>query len=112
MPVYTITDVKAQDWYRYREYLQKIRPIVEAHGGQYRVRGGKFIVKFGNWTPRRLVVIEFPSWDDLERFEASPEYGPVTQIRQSASTIVDVLFGHEARARHAFSPFFHQPRGL
>lgn len=61
---------------------------MEAHGGQYRVRRGEAIVKFGKWAPRRLVVIKFPSWDDLGQLETSPEYGQVAQIRQGPSTIV------------------------
>ena len=91
MSVYVITDIKVHDWDRYQEYVGRTRPIVERHGGRYHVRGGEVDVRAGDWEPDRLVVIEFPSKEDMDRFGASAEYQPVAAIRESAATTVSVV---------------------
>ena len=91
MSVYVISDIKVHDWDRYQEYVRKTRPIVESHGGRYHIRGGEVDVRAGDWKPDRLIVIEFPSKEHMEKFGSSAEYQPVAAIRESAATTVSVV---------------------
>jgi uncharacterized protein (DUF1330 family) len=54
---------------------------VAAYGGRYVVRGGAVEVVEGDWTPGRLVVLEFDSVAQARRWRASPEYGAAVQLR-------------------------------
>lgn len=91
MSVYVISDIKVHDLQKYEEYVQNVRPIVESYGGRYHIRGGEATVKVGDWKPNRLVVIEFPSNEQLEKFRTSPEYQPVADIRKSASEMISSI---------------------
>ena len=46
------------------------------------VRGGRVIPKEGNWQPRHLLMLEFPSLEQAERWYNSPEYKPLIAIRR------------------------------
>jgi uncharacterized protein (DUF1330 family) len=47
--------------------------------------------KEGGWTPRRLVVLEFPSMDEARRWYHSPEYAPVLAMRLKSARSKVVL---------------------
>jgi uncharacterized protein (DUF1330 family) len=86
MSTYLIADVDIHDEAAYDEYRQQVGPLVDAHGGRFLVRGGNCRALEGDWAPRRLVVIEFPSAEALQGFYDSPEYAPLIALRQSATT--------------------------
>ena len=88
MSVFSISDIRVENWDKYEEYVAKTRGIVESYGGKYHVRGGKITVNAGDWQPNRLIVIEFPSLEDMAKFREAPEYQPVAAIRKSASTMI------------------------
>jgi len=85
MAVYAIFDVEIRDMERYREYMQQVKPVIEAAGGRYLVRGGAHRVVEGEWFPRRLVLLEFPSMEALEGFYMSPEYQALKALRRKSS---------------------------
>ena len=91
MSVYTISDIQVHDAEKYKEYVGKMRPIVESFGGHYHVRGGEVTVRTGDWKPNRLIIIEFPAKERMAEFAASPEYQPVADIRKSASRMVSSI---------------------
>lgn len=86
MSTYLLVDITVHDPEQFAEYVQKARPLVEKHGGVYRVRGGDVTVKEGTWSPQRLVVVEFPSREHVDACLADPEYQPVVAIRHAAAT--------------------------
>ena len=49
------------------------------------VRGGKVGSNQGDWQPRLLVMLEFPSLEQAERWYNSPEYKPLIAIRENAA---------------------------
>ena len=61
MAAYISFDVEINDMARYQEYMAAIKPALEAVGARYLARGGAHTVYEGDWEPRRLVLIEFPS---------------------------------------------------
>ena len=48
-------------------------------------RGGRIEVLEGDWTPGRLVLLEFPSMDLARAWWSSPEYSEARLIRQATS---------------------------
>ena len=55
---------------------------MKRYGGQYLVRGGKVDELEGEMKAGRLVILEYPSLPDAERFYGSPEYRDVIKLRQ------------------------------
>lgn len=85
MAYYAIFDVTITDLAKYKEYMALVKPVIEAAGGRYLVRGGTHTVLEGDWNPTRLVVLEFPSSDAARSFYDSPEYRGLKSMRQSCS---------------------------
>jgi len=83
---YFIFDVEIQDPERYKEFMAKVKPALIEAGARYLVRGGRFKVYEGDWLPRRLVVIEFPSFTAAETFYYGPVYQGLKAIREACSS--------------------------
>ena len=56
-----------------KEYAIKARVAVEKYNGEFLIRGGKAKSNEGDSSPR-TVVIEFPSFNDVNLFYNSKEY--------------------------------------
>ncbi|WP_137895830.1 DUF1330 domain-containing protein [Ramlibacter sp. 2FC] len=82
MPAYVIADVEVVDSSGYEEYRQKVPATIAAYGGRYIARGGATEVLEGAWSPKRCVVLEFPSMAQVRAWWASPEYQPLRAIRE------------------------------
>jgi uncharacterized protein (DUF1330 family) len=85
MPAYVICDIGVHDPETYREYVARVPGTLEPFGGRFIVRGGDYEPLEGDWRPRRLVVIEFPSVENAKGWYSSPEYADAMQIRHRAS---------------------------
>jgi uncharacterized protein (DUF1330 family) len=85
MSAYVIAEIEVTDPAGYEEYRKQVLPVVTKYGGRFLVRGGKVDPKEGGWAPKRLVVLEFPSMEQAQRFYGSPEYAPLIRLRQNAS---------------------------
>jgi uncharacterized protein (DUF1330 family) len=66
----------------YEEYKKLVPPSLAAYGGRFVVRGGKTETLEGNWTPKRLVILEFDSAEQAKKWWASAEYAEAKAIRQ------------------------------
>lgn len=86
MAVYMIATIEVHDPERYKEYAALAGDSVAEHGGRYLVRGGATEVLEGDWSPRRVVVLEFPDRESLQAWYDSDVYREAKAIRQSAST--------------------------
>jgi uncharacterized protein (DUF1330 family) len=71
---YVIADVKVSDPNQYREYMALTPAAVAAAGGEFVVRGGRQAVLEGHWSPSRLVVIRFQSFEAAQAFYDSALY--------------------------------------
>jgi uncharacterized protein (DUF1330 family) len=85
MAAYIIADVQVTDSEQYEEYRKQVPAIIAAHGGRYLVRGGRVERLEGEFTPARLVVLEFPTIEALRAFYRSPEYAPLIAMRQGSA---------------------------
>ena len=86
MAAYVIVDVDIYDIEHFLEYQQAIRPLVEHAGGRYLARGGEFTVFEGDYQPNRLILIEFPSLEAIERFQHSDAYRALEDQRLACSS--------------------------
>jgi uncharacterized protein (DUF1330 family) len=85
MPAYVIADIEITDPAGYEEYRRRVPAIVAQYGGRYLVRGGASETLEGDWHPRRLVVLEFPSMAQARAWYDSEEYREPRAIRQRSS---------------------------
>ena len=85
MNAYIIADIEVHDLDSYQEYIKQAPSYVEKHQGKYLVRAGNTEVIEGDWQPRRLILLEFPSPENAMAFINDPEYAKVASIRQAAA---------------------------
>jgi uncharacterized protein (DUF1330 family) len=57
----------------------------EVHGGRFLARGGTIDVLEGDWSPRRLAMIEFPDKAAAVRWYHSAEYQKAKKERLGAA---------------------------
>jgi uncharacterized protein (DUF1330 family) len=95
MAVYMLIDVEVQDPDTYAEYLRRIPETVAQYGGRYVVRGGPIIPLTGDWTPERIVIVEFPTFEQMWTWNSSPEYRELAPLRlRSTKTRAVALEGY------------------
>jgi len=84
MAAYLMADVLPDDvdGYRSSGYLEAAKRTAGDHGGEYLARGGATTVLEGDWEPERMVIIRFPSMDDLRMWYDSAEYQEWAKVRQ------------------------------
>lgn len=85
MSGYIIARVEVADSDKYQEYMKLTPEIVAEFGGRFLARGGETRTLEGPQENRRVVVIEFPSFDRARAFYSSPVFSRAGQLRQEAS---------------------------
>ena len=91
---YVIADVDVTNPTAYEEYRSLVGATIAKYGGKYVVRGGPYEKIEGDWTPNRLVIIEFESVARAKEWYSSEEYaGPLKMRHQSASSNLIIVEG-------------------
>ena len=85
MAVYLIANIEVTDAAGYDRYRAQVPATVEKYGGRFLVRGGKVEALEGDYDPRRVVLLEFPSEERAKAWWSSPEYAPLMALRKGAS---------------------------
>jgi len=85
MPTYVIFDVDIKDVARYQEFMDGVKLALERAGAKYLARGGPHKVYEGDWQPRRIVLLEFPSQQAWEEFYNGATYQGLKAIRDECS---------------------------
>jgi uncharacterized protein (DUF1330 family) len=85
MPALIIVDIEVTDPVPYEDYKRLASASIAAHGGRYLVRGGRSEVLDGDWTPRRLVILEFDSMEKAKAWRNSPEYAEAKKVRETCA---------------------------
>lgn len=91
MAAYLIVDIEVTDPDAYQTYVGQVPPLVARHGGTYLVRGGAHEVIEGDWSPNRVVVLQFPDTAAAHAFLDDADYAPVKAIRHRAAHSNTVL---------------------
>ena len=86
MSAYVIFDVEIHDATRYQEFMKGVKPALEAAGARYLSRGGAHKVYEGDWVPRRIVMLEFPSVRAWEDFYGGDIYQGLKAVRDACSS--------------------------
>ena len=86
MAAIVIFDVEISDMEKYQEFMLGVKPALEKAGAKYLSRGGQHKVYEGDWEPRRIVLLEFPTLEDWEDFYHGPIYQGLKAIRDACST--------------------------
>lgn len=86
MTAYVIFDVDIHDAAQYQEFMSRVTPALEKAGAKYLARGGSHRIYEGDWTPRRIVLLEFPSVAAWEEFYNGPTYQGLKHLRDACST--------------------------
>jgi len=85
MSAYVVFDIEVTDPSVYDDYKKLAPAAIAAHGGRYLARGGRSEVLEGDWSPSRLVILEFDSLDRARAWMDSPEYREAKKLRHASS---------------------------
>jgi uncharacterized protein (DUF1330 family) len=68
VPAYFVIELDVADGPKLAEYEREVTQHVVAAGGRFIVRGGDCVTIEGDWRPKRIVIVEFPSVDAIVRY--------------------------------------------
>jgi uncharacterized protein (DUF1330 family) len=86
MAAYIIVEVDVHDPEQYEDYKKLTPGSLQPFDGKFIVRGGAAENLEGDWQPKRIVVLEFPSVERAKAWWASEGYAPAKALRQRTST--------------------------
>ena len=91
MAAYIVVEIEITDPDLYEKYKSLAPASIAAYGGRYIVRGGAVKCFEGDWSPKRLVILEFESAEQAEKWWNSSEYHQAKRMRQAAARTRMVL---------------------
>ena len=99
--IFLVLDISVHDSVMYKQYRIAVEPLIKKYGGKYLVRSGfkafdddpntKLIPAEGNWTPDRLIITEWKTLEQLQKFAKSDEYQKVVKLRNNSSSTKSVI---------------------
>ena len=83
MSVIAIVNIEISDIEKYVEsgYVEHAGSTVTQYGGTYLVRAGNTVVIEGDPKPARVILIEFDSMENFNKWYDSEEYAPWKKVR-------------------------------
>jgi uncharacterized protein (DUF1330 family) len=87
MAAYIIANLRVTDPEKFDRYKVLSNAAVKAHGGRFLIRGGRSETLEGAWSPNRMTVIEFPSWEAATSYVHSVDYAQAREAREEAATV-------------------------
>ena len=88
---YLIVDMQIADLEQYKKYMAEAPAAVKAAGGEYLVRGGRFEVLEGDWTPARVAMLRFPSYEQAKAFYDGEMYRQARAQREGATQFFNMI---------------------
>lgn len=85
MKGYLVLDLSIKVLEGFLEYAEKIPTFIDKHGGRYLVQGVVPEKMEGNWSPERLVILEFPSTEKAKEFLTDPEAQELFSLRHETT---------------------------
>ena len=86
MKAYVVAIETVHDEAMFAEYRKQVAATLEAFGGRFVARGGKYTMLEGQWQHPRTVIIEFPSRESAEAWYKSPDYQKIIGLRHKSSS--------------------------
>lgn len=84
MAAYVISEVEVLDPALFEEYRSLAPATIAKYGGRYVVRGGAIESVEGDWAPKHIVVVEFPTMARAREWYHSAEYAEALKVRHGA----------------------------
>ena len=85
MKAYLVLDFSVHDLPGFLPYVSAIPGFIERHGGRYIVRGVEPTVMEGDWSPERMVILEFPSRENAQAFLGDPDAQALFEVRHNTT---------------------------
>ena len=93
---YLLGQITISDKGYYKLYDSKIGNVIEEFGGRYLVKGGLRMVKEGNPSFQRDVLVEFKDVKTAQRFFSSQQFKEISEFRKAGSIGFLLLLNGEA----------------
>ena len=84
MAAYVISDLEVLSEERIATYRSLAQASIAKYDGRYIVRGGAINVVEGDWAPKAIVIVEFPTMARAHEWYRSPEYAEALKVRLTA----------------------------
>jgi uncharacterized protein (DUF1330 family) len=84
MAAFVISEVEIINEDSANQYRQLAAASIAAYGGRYLARAAQAVIAEGEPTCRRIVIVEFPSMQEIRKWYASPEYAEALKFRDVA----------------------------
>jgi len=91
MSAYVVFDIDIHDVDAYQAYRRLGAPTVAEYGGRFLVRGVEVETLEGEWSPKRVVVLEFESAERARAWYRSEGYQAAKLLREPAARTTGIL---------------------
>jgi uncharacterized protein (DUF1330 family) len=91
LTAYAVVRVNVTDPEKYSEYTKRTPAAVAAFGGRFIARGGTTETLEGPTETRRVVVVEFPDFEQAKACFASDQYAEAKSYRIGAAEMEVVI---------------------
>ena len=85
MPAYFIAEIEVEKPELYAQYVEKAAEIIERFGCRYIFRSESIHPVSGDWSPNRMIMIEFESREKILECFSSDEYSRVAPLREDST---------------------------
>ena len=99
--IFMLLDISVHDTVMYEQYRVQVEPIIKQFGGKYLIRSGgmafdtdptrKVIPVEGGWNPDRLIIIQWDSMEQLQKFATSAEYIAIAGLRANSASTKSII---------------------
>ncbi len=91
MKAYYIAQITVRDPDLYKEVQARFSGVFEKFAGRVVAADPRYEVLAGKSEAGRVVILEFPSEDELKRWYYSPEYQETVKLRERAADVTILL---------------------
>jgi uncharacterized protein (DUF1330 family) len=85
MPAYFLAEIEVENPEMYQQYVERASRVVKRYGGRYVFRSGSIYPVSGDWSPKRMILIEFDSKERILECFSSEEYGKISPLRKRST---------------------------
>jgi len=85
LSAYFIANIRIKDDNEYQKYLERVDKVFNKYDGKYLVVDNSPTILEGKWEYSRLVLIEFPDKNSLEKWYYSDDYQEILKYRLLAA---------------------------
>lgn len=89
---YVLAVIDEHDPITFEEYRRLALPTIAQFGGRSLIQGTRHDVLEGDWTPPRVVIVQFPSLEQARAWHSSSEYAIARELRLASSRTQMLLF--------------------